>query len=88
MAWVGELSIAQDVPATLAKDYCAMGALLQFARVPWAVPRSDGWLAGDLRFDREPELGFTEIEVSPSADDCPGHRPPWVPPRLDLLDGR
>ena len=87
LAWIGELSIAQDVPATLAQDYCAVGALLQFARVPWAVPQGDGWLVGDLRYDREPELGFAEIEVGPSADDCPGLRPPWVPPRSDLLDG-
>jgi inner membrane protein len=88
MAWVGELSVARDVPATLARDYCAVSALFQFARVPWAVPQGDGWLVGDLRYDREPELGIAEIEVSPSADECPGFRPPWVPPRLDLLSGR
>ena len=87
MAWIGELSMARDLPATLAQDYCAVGALLQFARVPWAVPRDDGWLVGDLRYDREPELGFAEIEVAHSADDCPVLRPPWVPPRPDLLQG-
>ena len=88
MAWNGELSIARDVPANLERDYCAVGALLQFARVPWAIPQGDGWLVGDLRYDREPELGFAEIEVGPSADECPAHRPPWIPPRLDLLGGR
>jgi inner membrane protein len=88
MAWTGELSIAADLPATLAFDYCAVDALLQFARAPWAVPQGDGWLVGDLRYDREPELGFAEIEVGPSADDCPRFRPPWVPPRRDLLVGR
>ncbi len=88
MAWHGELSVARDVPATLARDYCAVGALLQFARVPWAMPQGDGWLVGDLRYDREPELGFAEIEVGPSADDCPVFRAPWVPPRLDLLGDR
>jgi inner membrane protein len=88
VAWVGELSIPRTVPVTLAQDYCAVSALMQFARVPWAVPRDDGWLVGDLRYDREPELGFAEIEVGPGNDPCLAYRPPWVPPRQDLLDGR
>jgi inner membrane protein len=88
VVWVGELSIARTVPVTLAQDYCAVSALMQFARVPWAVPRDDGWLVGDLRYDREPELGFAEIEVGPGTDPCLAYRPPWVPPRQDLLEGR
>jgi inner membrane protein len=88
MAWVGEFSIAADVPATLAERYCAVDALMQFARVPWAAPRDDGWVVGDLRYDREPELGFAEIEVGPTTDDCRHLRPPWVPPRQDLLNDR
>ena len=87
-AWVGEFSIAASLPATLAREYCAVGALMQFARVPWAAPRGDGWVAGDLRYDREPELGFAEVEVGPATDECPRRRPPWVPPREDLLEGR
>jgi inner membrane protein len=86
-AWVGELSMPRSLPATLAHDYCAASALFQFARVPYAVPRADGWVVGDLRFDREPGLGLAEIEVGPGADECPAHRPPWVAPRQDLLDG-
>lgn len=91
LAWVGELSMPRDLPATLARDYCAASALFQFARVPWAVPRAvppaGGWVVGDLRYDREPELGLAEIEVGPSADGCPAFRPPWVAPRQDLLGG-
>jgi len=86
--WVGEFSIAASLPATLARDYCAVGALMQFARVPWAAPRGDGWVVGDLRYDREPELGFAEVEVGPGADECPHVGAPWVPPREDLLGGR
>ena len=87
MDWVGELSLPRELPRTLARDYCAVSALFQFARVPWAVPQGDDWLVGDLRYDREPELGFAEIAVGP-ATDCPSYRPPWVPPRRDLLDDR
>jgi inner membrane protein len=88
MAWVGELSIAANLPASLAQDYCAVDALLQFARVPWAAPRGAGWVVGDLRYDREPELGLAEVEVGPSMDECPRFGAPWVPPRADLLNSR
>lgn len=85
IAWVGEFSTAADRPATLAQEYCAVSALMQFARVPWAAPRGDGWVAGDLRYDREPELGLAEVEVGPGRDECPRVGAPWVPPREDLL---
>ena len=88
IAWIGEFSSAANLPATLAQEYCAVDALLQFARAPWAAPQGDGWLVGDLRYDREPEPGFAEIDVGPRADDCPRFRPPWVPPRQDLLVDR
>jgi inner membrane protein len=87
MAWTGELSMAADLPAAIARDYCAADALMQFARAPWAVRQGDGWVIGDLRYDREPELGIAEVDVGPSTDDCPRFRPPWVPPRQDLLTG-
>jgi inner membrane protein len=87
VAWVGELSMPRGLPATLAHDYCAASALFQFARVPYAVARADGWVVGDLRFDREPGLGLAEVEVGPGEDECPARRPPWVSPRQDLLDG-
>src|SRR6185436_9668331 len=35
IAWFGEFSIAASLPASLAREYCAVGALMQFARVPW-----------------------------------------------------
>lgn len=87
VAWSGELAIAADLFATLATDYCAVDALLQFARAPWAVSKDDGWVVGDLRFDREPGLGLAEVQVGPSKDDCPRLRAPWIPPREDLLNG-
>jgi inner membrane protein len=71
------------LPATLARDHCAVRALLQFARVPWAAPQGDdGWAVGDLRYS-----GFAQVRVGPGADACPSVGAPWVPPRQDLLDG-
>lgn len=82
MAWVGEISLPAGLPAALAHDHCAVRALLQFARVPWAAAQGDGWTVGDLRYS-----GFAEVAVGPGVDACPGVGAPWVPPRQDLLDG-
>jgi inner membrane protein len=83
--WAGEIVLPATLLADLGSEYCAVGALLQFARAPWAVPKGDGWIVGDLRFDREPGLGLAEVEVSPGNDECPSLPAPWVPPREDLL---
>ena len=48
----------------------------------------DGLVIGDLRYDRENGLGFSEIEVDSDAEPCPTLVPPWVPPRADLLERR
>jgi inner membrane protein len=87
VTWMGEVSIATELLADLASDYCAVSALLQFARAPFAASKGDGWVVGDLRYDREPGPGFAEVEVGPSKDDCPRLRAPWTPPREDLLRG-
>jgi inner membrane protein len=87
IVWTGELGMDTRLLASLGEQYCAVGALLQFARAPWAVPQGDGWVVGDLRFDREPGLGLAEVAVGPSADECPHLPAPWTPPREDLLTG-
>lgn len=85
MDWAGELAMPLTLPATLARDYCSVRALLQFIRVPWIAGRGSSWIVGDLRYDREPDLGMAEIAAGPGLDECPGFLPPWVPPRQDLL---
>ncbi|WP_430782738.1 metal-dependent hydrolase [Actinoplanes sp. G11-F43] len=87
IVWAGEVTVPAGRLAALASEYCAVGALLQFARAPWAIPRGDGWVAGDLRYDREPGLGMAEVEVGPGRDECPMLPAPWTPPREDLLTG-
>jgi inner membrane protein len=85
IAWHGELAMPQDLIGSLSMRYCAVRALMHFARVPWAVMQGDGWIVGDMRYDREPEPGLAEIEVGPLADECPAFIPGWTPPRLDML---
>ncbi|GIE77252.1 hypothetical protein Aph02nite_32020 [Actinoplanes philippinensis] len=87
IAWDGELALPAGVLPGLAGDHCAADALLQFARAPWAVADGDGWIVGDLRYDREAGLGMAEVRVGPGQDECPHLPAPWIPPREDVLGG-
>lgn len=81
--WYGELVIPRDRLSRLAAERCEAAAYLRFSRVPFAVQIKGRWVLGDLRYDREPEYGFSEIELS-ATENCPAHIPPWVPPREEL----
>jgi inner membrane protein len=85
MDWQGEIVMPRDELATLAKTNCEAAAFLQFARVPWAMRRQKSWIVGDLRYDREPGLGFAELELVDGVANCPSRTLPWLPPRSDLL---
>ncbi len=68
------------------REDCEARAFLRFARAPfWQPGETDAWLFGDLRFDREPGLGFTEL-LTRRERPCPDWLPPWKPPRADLLE--
>ncbi len=61
----------------LRKD-CRVATLLHFARAPYWKKTEDGWIVGDLRFDRGPELGFCEFSFpDQEAQHCPAIVPPW-----------
>jgi len=83
--WHGEVVMPRTELAELAAGYCDAAALMHFARVPWAMQRENTWIVGDLRYDREAELGFAEIELTNDLAACPSPLPPWLPPRGDLL---
>lgn len=55
---------------------CQVAALLRFARAPFWLRKDGAWLVGDLRYDREPGLGFAEF-LFRDGDPCPKHEPPW-----------
>lgn len=85
MHWVGEIVMPREELTALAKTNCEAAAFLQFARVPWAMRNRQSWIVGDLRYDREPELGFAELELVDGVTNCPSRKLPWLPPRSDLL---
>lgn len=82
--WLGEFGMDQGKLARLARENCEAAEFMQFARVPYAVEREERQVLGDLRFDREPELAFAEIELPAAPRHCEFHVP-WTPPRGSLL---
>ncbi|MCM2323793.1 MAG: metal-dependent hydrolase [Oligoflexia bacterium] len=83
--WRGEFRATWVELDGLAKEHCRVRALLGFVRMPFwlRAPESKGWIVGDLRFDREPGLGFTEELISDAPaerDRCPGYWPSWEMP--------
>ncbi len=85
VTWHGEVIMRRGELPELVSSYCDAAAFMQFARVPWALQREGTWIVGDLRYDREPGLGFAEMELTNDAAACPASPPPWLPPRGDLL---
>lgn len=57
---------------------CQFNAFLRFARIPFWKRSEAGWVIGDLRYDREEGIGFSEMEIDESGTDCPHSVPPWI----------
>jgi inner membrane protein len=83
--WIRQFSMPEGRLAMLAGEDCEARETLQFARAPFATQLDGKWVIGDLRYDRERSLGFSEIALG----DSPNCRfdVPWVPPRESLLRG-
>lgn len=83
--WLDEVTMSRSEARTLLLQNCEARALAGFVRALWFRADGGGWLVGDLRYDREPELGFAEMPVAAAPEQCPRFVPPWEPPRADLL---
>jgi inner membrane protein len=84
LRWRGEIVGSRDRLRALAAESCEVAALMRFARAPWFQESGERRVIGDLRYDREPELGFAELDLA-APTRCPSYVPPWTPPRTDLL---
>ncbi|MDY6984386.1 MAG: hypothetical protein SV422_14970, partial [Pseudomonadota bacterium] len=83
--WLDEVTMSRSEARMLLQQNCEARAFAGFARALWFRMNGEGWLVGDLRYDREPELGFAEMQVNEAPAQCPRFVPPWKPPRADLL---
>jgi inner membrane protein len=63
---------------------CFASAFLRYARAPYLT--RDARIVGDLRYDRLPELEFTDLELPAADAPCPGWIPAWEAPRRDVLE--
>ncbi len=78
--WLGVHFFKQSEFDSLAERSCTFRRLLGFARFPFFKKTGpDQYVAGDLRYDREPGSGFSEVEFA-LPDDCGGKTSPWNPP--------
>ena len=69
-------------------ERCDVAAYLRWARAPFFATILDGdgdFIAGDLRYDRSPDVEFAETRLPPAVEGCPRFVPPWRPPRSELL---
>jgi inner membrane protein len=82
--WQSEFAMARSTMTTITAGDCEAAAFMRFARVPWLLQRDGQWILGDLRFDRDPELEFMELDLG-TGRACPKLVPPWTAPREDLL---
>ncbi|MEY4640611.1 MAG: hypothetical protein RLZZ227_605 [Pseudomonadota bacterium] len=82
--WLDEVTLSRAVLGELMRANCEAAAFSRFARALWYRRSDAGWLVGDLRYDREPGLGFAEMELAEAPVACPRFIPPWTPPRNEL----
>lgn len=77
--WYGEYAMPAGDLSHLTATRCEAAAFMRFARAPWASMIDGRWILGDMRYDRESQLGFSEIALAPN-EECPSRIPPWTPP--------
>ena len=86
--WRGEFTAPLDELRSLARDNCQAAALLRFVRAPYWTKDGEGALVfGDLRYDRNPALDFSDARIERRPSRCPANVPSWTPPRADILAG-
>ncbi|WP_116812141.1 metal-dependent hydrolase [Steroidobacter cummioxidans] len=84
LKWYGQIGTPIAQLVDLARSNCEAAAAFRFIRMPWLAQVKQGLVLGDLRYDREPELGFAEL-VMTDQPNCPAFEPNWVEPRRDVL---
>ncbi len=83
--WLGEFGMSREQLVALVATHCDAARLMQFARVPFATELKGRPVIGDLRFDREPQLGMSELALENRSIGACVLTVPWLPPRADLL---
>jgi hypothetical protein len=83
--WLGQTDQALPRLRQLAAHHCGVAAFLQFARAPHLREEDGELVLNDLRYERGGLEGFWTARFPKEMQECPRNRPPWLPPRLDVL---
>ena len=83
--WRSEYRAELSALSRLRQENCRFRALLRFARLPYV--NAAGTIAGDLRYDRSPDLDFSDVVLDGAAADrrCARFVPGWAEPRAELF---
>ncbi len=88
ISYRGEFVAPRAELAALARDNCQAAAFLRFGRVPYWVNEITGnTVLGDLRYDRHPDLDFSDMRLPLHPLQCPSPLPPWLPPCKASISG-
>jgi hypothetical protein len=82
--WGGEYRASVEMFKKLYLENCQLSALMQFLRVPFVSRRGTELIGGDIRYDRELGIGFSEADLK--AEPCPRNLPGWIPPASWLIE--
>jgi inner membrane protein len=82
--WRQQFTMDAAALARLAASTCDTRRLASFLRAPFAVETSEGWILGDLRYDRESGTSFAALLVDPRVPARCEQATPWTAPRQDL----
>jgi inner membrane protein len=84
--WLSAYSADVATLSRLRRADCRFRAMLRFARLPYVS--ASGKIAGDLRYDRGPDLDFSDVPLPPAvaASACPRWVPGWSEPRAQLFE--
>lgn len=82
--WHGEIATDLMELRRVVGENCEAAAAMRFIRAPWLISTEREKVLGDMRYDREQELGFAEVELA-DPPRCPPIVPPWGIPRADLF---
>ena len=87
LSWQSEYRVSLAELQAVLHGRCEGRAFARFVRVPYlTAPAATGTrILGDLRYDRNPGLDFSDLSLSQQEQQCPKHVPDWLPPRSDIL---
>lgn len=85
--WAGQYDETRKNITELLGAHCGAAAYFRSARAPYFEKIAGDLLMGDLRYDRQPGYGFSEVQMPVPPRKCPTGVPGWPAPRREAILG-